>query len=576
VKKLEKFASSKFWTPSVLFVSEFLYLARIHTWEVDAHHDGIILAAAVAAGEGLIPHRDFFAQYGPLTPLLQGFFLRITEYSLFNVKILTSFTLALIGLQIFLGVRRRWSSSVALLASICWLLTGPFGLPWPSVFSTLIITSSLLIFDSSAFNRLLNSQANFSNFAKVKMFMAGLILGSAIFFRVHLVVTVGVIILIFLFWKFRRLDIDGIGWTINGILIAILTIVFYLTINGALYLFWLDCIEWASNNYIGSKQMSRSLFIEYSWPFLLGATYLIHQNYLRMYMLRSSLSKALTSYLILHALALCFLVEVSELTRSGPQTLSNPKILAITISTKLSFIFIYVVLTFFLLVLVRLLHSFYKEKSCRLPEKGIDEGIFHHTLLMLIVGVTSLLQLYPTFDDYHIAFITPVLILVASFIYPMRLSSSNWKKVFIAFCLLLLPSMLYQNIKLATIPRTAFQAPILVGMYGSWPTKSSIDLTMANLDNYAKHRGVRNVCPDGLYAASSAGYLASGRDFVSWGPKLTFNEANVTQLFLCYISEEAILLKESQGWRVVFKVQWNPMTGPGAENVWNVLFEQKT
>ena len=59
MKKLEKFASSKIWVPSILFVSEFLYLARIHTWEVDAHHDGIILAAAVAAGEGLIPHRDF-------------------------------------------------------------------------------------------------------------------------------------------------------------------------------------------------------------------------------------------------------------------------------------------------------------------------------------------------------------------------------------------------------------------------------------------------------------------------------------------------------------------------------------
>ena len=96
--------------PLALFALEFLYFAYIHSWEVDPHHDGIMYTAAVGVYEGKIPHRDFFAQYGPVTPMIQGIWFRITEPTLFNLKLLASFALALIGTLLYVAIKSRLSA----------------------------------------------------------------------------------------------------------------------------------------------------------------------------------------------------------------------------------------------------------------------------------------------------------------------------------------------------------------------------------------------------------------------------------------------------------------------------------
>ena len=53
---------------AVAFVSA-LPFARL---DFDPHHDGVMVATAVAIRDGAIVHRDVFAQYGPVAPLLQA------------------------------------------------------------------------------------------------------------------------------------------------------------------------------------------------------------------------------------------------------------------------------------------------------------------------------------------------------------------------------------------------------------------------------------------------------------------------------------------------------------------------
>jgi len=171
-----------------VFIFHLSYLIWTHRWEVDPHHDGIMFSAAVGASQGLIPNRDFFAQYGPITPIIQGVWFRITSPTVLNMKILTCLGLALISQLLFQQSRKVLGVASALLISTLYILTGPFGLPWSSIFSTLAIILSLII--------IINSYSGESN--KLWMlYLAGFILGFSIFIRIH-VVAVGLSVLIVL------------------------------------------------------------------------------------------------------------------------------------------------------------------------------------------------------------------------------------------------------------------------------------------------------------------------------------------------------------------------------------------
>ncbi|MBI5087378.1 MAG: hypothetical protein HZB15_00485, partial [Actinobacteria bacterium] len=121
--------------------------------DLDAHHDGVMLAAAIAVREGHHVQGDVFAQYGPLTPWLQALALLVPISPALALRLLN---VVLIALVVFvmsdLGRVKpeywpgtRWSG---MLAAVAWLgVADVFGwvpmLPWSSTVAAALSASAV-------------------------------------------------------------------------------------------------------------------------------------------------------------------------------------------------------------------------------------------------------------------------------------------------------------------------------------------------------------------------------------------------------------------------------------------------
>lgn len=118
--------------------------------EVDLHHDGYVLAGALAVRDGGSPHSSAFMQYGPILPMLQAVAGAGPGSTLVGVRVLS--LLLLLGsaaLVVNSGSEDgRWpiSNSVALAGAAGWILladqplmTIPF-LPWVSTLGVLLLS----------------------------------------------------------------------------------------------------------------------------------------------------------------------------------------------------------------------------------------------------------------------------------------------------------------------------------------------------------------------------------------------------------------------------------------------------
>jgi len=317
--------------PLALFALEFLYFAYIHSWEIDPHHDGIMYTAAVGVYEGKIPHRDFFAQYGPVTPMIQGIWFRITEPTLFSLKLLASFALALIGTLLYVAIKSRLSVLSAVLLSICWALTGPFGLPWSSAFSTLCILVSLIVL-----RKTLDVETQRSK-VLAQLFLTGSILAIGSFIRIHTLLVYFAIFLGLLLvgqeLKYRRMLI----FLNFGFFLTLGIILFSLAVHDALVPFLDQSIFWAFENYAGGPNIKLSYFTNLAWIPLFG---MLNFIFIRLIM-GSKSSKNLRLQLVLSTTLLIYsiLLMFSQMSRSGPETLRNPRILAIVAGEKAQFAF---------------------------------------------------------------------------------------------------------------------------------------------------------------------------------------------------------------------------------------------
>lgn len=122
--------------------------------DLDRHHDGIMLAPAVAIHEGLIVHRDVNAQYGPITPIVHSMFLNLDSAgSLYAIRLAN---LLFISLTVFfisdLGrvAPNNWNLNfnVTKFSAITWIVlcdawVGVTMLPWSSVIVATFISCGL-------------------------------------------------------------------------------------------------------------------------------------------------------------------------------------------------------------------------------------------------------------------------------------------------------------------------------------------------------------------------------------------------------------------------------------------------
>lgn len=543
-------------TPFGLFALEFFYLSFIHSWEVDPHHDGIMYTAAVGAYEGKVPNRDFFAQYGPISPIIQGLWFRLTDPTVWNLRLLASLGLAFIGALIYIGARRRLSILTSVLLSSCWVLSGPFGLPWSSVFSTIFILGSLLLFES-----IFSSQ--FQGKSRYYGFFIGVLLALGTFTRIHtLVVFFAATLGLLAFrdpWKYRRIA----ALVSLGYFLTLISITLALAKHDALKAYLNQCILWASGRYAGGPELSISFFFNLMWIPLFGITNLLILKHL-------SNSKSLkVSYTLKITLPIFFfysvLVLLSQLQRSGPETLRNPRILSIIAGQKAQFSFNFLVLTFFVGLLAFGLYKSVKGKNLELFVGNKSQIVY------VLIAVATLTQLYPYADEYHIAFIVPIVIVASVFVLPQELKSNRSQLAFRYLAVVLIPTLITHALILANVGRVEFKSKTLTGMYGSWQSTKPLDLTMLQLER--ERPGIRFLCADGLYAGAGGQYLSDNEKFVNWGPPSTGKRV-ANREFVCSADQQLISSYGEQGWQVKFKVLLSPQAGSSNISYWNVLFER--
>ena len=542
--------------PLGLFALEFFYLAYIHSWEVDPHHDGIMYTAAVGVYEGKVPNRDFFAQYGPVSPIIQGLWFRLTEPTVWSLKILTSLGLALIGLLIYCGAKRRLSSPTSALLSICWMLSGPFGLPWSSVFSTIFILVSLLLLES-----ILNYQRPRRN--RHYGFLIGVLLAIGTFTRIHTVIVYFAIILGFLVLRDRRKYFGTSAALTLGFLLTLCSTTLALAKSNALVGYVEQCILWASGRYAGGPELSISFFFNLAWIPLFGVINLFILKQLVQcndFKFRSTFKIILPVFLVYSMFVL-----LSQLPRSGPETLRNPRILAIISGQKAHFSFNFLLLTFFTGLLAYALH-----KTSRNLDFGFIAGS-KSQIVYFLLALATLTQLYPYADEYHIAFVAPVVIVTCVFLLPQNSEVDKYQQAFCSLAIALIPTLIAHSLILANVERVEFRSKTLSGMYGGWQSSKSLDLTMRHLEREVP--GINFICADGLYAGAGGRYLAADEKFVTWGPP-SKEILVVDREFLCSADQHLISSYLEQGWQVKFKVLLSPTSGYSSVSYWNVLFER--
>lgn len=552
-KTLTKLASV---SPIILFFLEFVYLAYIHSWEVNPHHDGIMYTAAVGAYEGKVPNKDFFAQYGPVTPIIQGFWFRLSEPTLWSLKLLTSLGLAFIGALIYIGAKRRLSITTSILLSSCWVLTGPFGLPWSSIFSTIFVLVSLLLFES-----VIRSQ--FQNKSRLCGFLIGVLLALGVFTRIHVIVVYFAATLALLALKDAR-KYHQITAVLNvGFFLTFGSIILALVRNQALTAYFDQCILWASGNYAGGPEISLSYFSNLSWIPIFGVVNLL---ILKLLADRGNMKRFHVFAIVIPVFVLyTVFVFLSQNDRSGPETLRNPRILSIIAGQKAHFSFNFFVLVFFIGLALHKLFLFLKSKD--LKSMAINDS----RVVYISIALGTITQLYPHTDEYHIAFITPIIIVASIFSLPQDFRIYEYQFAFRYFAIALIPSLVLHSLILANVERSEFNSKTLMGMYGSWHSSKSLDLTMLKLET--EQPGIRFVCADGIYAGAGGRYLSIDEKFVTWGPP-SVQKRVVDREFICSANQQLISSYLKQGWRVKFKVLLDPMNDFSKTSYWNILFEK--
>jgi hypothetical protein len=206
----------------------FIYF-RVAPLQVDPHHDGVILGAAIAVAEGRPIQSGAFSQYGPLPALIQGLVLWLFNTQLLTLRLMTAVQCLIIGHAIYRLARIFTHEQLAKLLSFFWLLTSCIWvtqfpgalLPWPSLISTLLVMYGMVVLIGSA-----------EKFNSKMAFTAGTLFGLAGFCRIQAFALLPLIFIVGVL-KYRQ-QLRVLVISLMGYLSSISAMIIYLLSAGSL------------------------------------------------------------------------------------------------------------------------------------------------------------------------------------------------------------------------------------------------------------------------------------------------------------------------------------------------------
>lgn len=546
---------SRIRAPFIVHLAQLIFVFSAYRLEPDPHHDGVIYGAAVGASQGLIPHKDFFSQYGPMQPLINGLWLKVFGVSMLHLRVFYCVLLVACAWLVYSMLKNYLSKQLSLLIPTAWIFTGPFGLPWPSILSTFLALISIKLFEKAV----LNPGNRHRVFTLI--FSSGVSVGLSVFVRIHiLILGLLMITLLIIFERTKILSKEIVFPWILGFLGSIGIVFLYLSVNGALKYYIYQSIVWPAKFY-AKPNFTKSYIVNWLWYpatfiVVLVAFYLIKTYYERS---QSNFRLIKTIGISTTIFILSYFFSIQE--KTGSLTLRNPKVLSITFADRLIHSVGYVVAS---LVIFITLYLIVKRNGT--IQKSMDP--FKWVYLVYGLGVFG--QLYPLYDNYHLWMISPIFLLTTSIL----ISKTFTENANLAIkCLLvsIILALCVQQAEQLRIPRYSFKSEQLRGMESSWISAKGTDLTLMELED-VKNK-IKFNCGNGLYAAADGSYQSQDRDFYVREQKSEIEGKSTEYVFFCHSTRTAYSEYLKRGWEKTFEIPISIYFEGSTKVYWNVLLK---
>jgi hypothetical protein len=484
------------------FLSVLFYFTRFTRLDPEVHHDGVMLAAAIAVSEGRIPNKDVFAQYGPLAPTLQGIWVYFTEPTLLSVRVFTSVILAATSVLMVILLSRFTSRSLSFLLATVWATSYPFfilpvNLPWSSVITTFFALLILILLLTAV--KINEATSKFYLFTILSTFLGCI----SVFGRLHMVLTLCGIALFGFCLKVKKMQYLYLKIWAATSFVTISGVLGLMSIVGALSPYVNQSILWTATRYVGNElTLSKAQLMEKLLLFLFPAMVAIYY-----FCYRVVKSGGLTTTKKYAIFLLVLLVAPISILKVDNKSYLNPKYFLVSFSQNFTNWLGYSAVTFLIYLFIV---SLVKKSLSRLQ------------VVIGIYGVSVLAQLYPLHDVLHLYWITPVIVVVLAIW--LKTDPRLVDVTTLGTLKLILFPLLCVNLTLSSynlvIDRVDYQNDtVLRGMKGNPIVVTAVQRTMDAVISVSASGSIEFKCMDGLYAVSGGKYLPTGEKFVSWGPE---------------------------------------------------------
>jgi len=500
------------------FLGVLFYFTRFTPLDPEVHHDGVMLAAAIAVSEGRIPNKEVFAQYGPLAPTLQGIWVYFTEPTLLSIRVFTSVILAATSVLMVILLSRFTSRSFSFLLATVWATSYPFfilpvNLPWSSVITTFFALLILILVSTAV--KINEATSKFYLFTILSTFLGCI----SIFGRLHMALTLGSIALFGLCLSEKRMQSLYLKIWAGTTFITFFVIFNLMSIADAIVPYVNQSILWAATRYVGnelsfSKAQVMEKLLLFFFPIMAAAFYFGNK------VVRSDKLTNTRKYLVF---SLILLVAPLSIWKVTDKSYLNPEYFLVSLSQNFTNWLGYSAVTFLLYLFVGSL---------------IKKSLSQFRLAIGVYGISVLTQLYPLHDVLHLYWITPVIVVVLGIWLDTDRSLVDVTRL-TTLKLILVP-LLGVNLFLSTynlaIDRVYYQNDsVLRGMKGSLVKVTPVQKTIDAVISASATGSIEFNCSDGLWAVSGGRYLPAGPNFVNWGPEIN-SKVKTRYVLACNLS----------------------------------------
>lgn len=510
--------------PCSLALFELVIFWHQSGWNPNGIHDGFMYAAAIRVAEGGVPNNDAFTQYGPYVMLVHGFWLSITDLTLISLRHLNALLLTSIGILLYFASKRYLSNISSVLVSIIWVLSAskllPAVLPWPSVLSTLLSLISVFIF-------LVKSDSRNKLHSWLLPAFSGFLISLAVMVRIH---TILLPILLTIFYIFRptiRNQVMKLNHWFIGFTIGIALNLIYFTFTKSFTQYWAQCIAWAFNRFALNPEpwshqriialLSSGIILILGFVGLLGMKMELNRSGSRI----SRKQRLGRNFYYISCIFLAALAIARPNIDPGRSSFYNPRFVLLWISENFLQLSTYMLLVLCLFYYVKILSKKIP------PPKTIDN------FYLFALGIMALSQLYPSPDQVHLWWISPLL-----FVLFLKNLGDKGKlilnsKRFCAIALILIISLLFQLQIERQKQSYSFKNSSFLGMTSSDKTAPGVDQTMSLLQKIVEPRSMGVLCEQGIYAASGKKYLPYNSFFLQTNGLFNSEKFAGKHLFAC-------------------------------------------